>query len=191
MFTYSHANTPLGQSECTYYLSYFIKTWGIEERPVLAAREMKWEPKNERGGRGRGRKEGNAWRQTPRFWGVRQRTQRLISSASRTILSCVDQRFVSYWEVIYGTWHARCDCCLVWSARFTLLLLNAKLFLRLNKGIRSFNLFCKVPSGINFLLLGPGPYCGTFPSFLPHPLGFFYLCHFSCGLWFLFLVLCS
>ena len=27
MFTYSHANTPLGQSECTYYLSYFIKNF--------------------------------------------------------------------------------------------------------------------------------------------------------------------
>ena len=26
MFTYSHANTPLGQSERAYYLSYFIKT---------------------------------------------------------------------------------------------------------------------------------------------------------------------
>ena len=25
MFTYSHANTPLGQSERGYYLSYFIK----------------------------------------------------------------------------------------------------------------------------------------------------------------------
>ena len=25
MFTYSHANTPLGQSERAYYLSYFIK----------------------------------------------------------------------------------------------------------------------------------------------------------------------
>ena len=25
MFTYSHANTPLGQLECAYYLSYFIK----------------------------------------------------------------------------------------------------------------------------------------------------------------------
>ena len=24
MFTYSHANTPLGQSECAYSLSYFI-----------------------------------------------------------------------------------------------------------------------------------------------------------------------
>ena len=26
MFTYSHANTPLAQSERAYYLSYFIKT---------------------------------------------------------------------------------------------------------------------------------------------------------------------
>ena len=36
MFTYSHANTPLGQPECMYYLSYFIKkdmTWSqMEER---------------------------------------------------------------------------------------------------------------------------------------------------------------
>ena len=24
MFAYSHANTPLGQSECTYYLSYYF-----------------------------------------------------------------------------------------------------------------------------------------------------------------------
>ena len=29
---------------------------------------------------------------------VRQRTQRLIGSVSRTVLTCVDQRFVSYWE---------------------------------------------------------------------------------------------
>ena len=29
---------------------------------------------------------------------VCQRTQRLIGSASRTMLTCVDQRFVSYWE---------------------------------------------------------------------------------------------
>ena len=27
MFTYSHANTPLGQSEHAYYLSYFIKEY--------------------------------------------------------------------------------------------------------------------------------------------------------------------
>ena len=29
---------------------------------------------------------------------VRQRTQRLIGSVSRTVLACVNQRFVSYWE---------------------------------------------------------------------------------------------
>ena len=29
---------------------------------------------------------------------VRQGTRRLIGSASRTMLTCVDQRFVSYWE---------------------------------------------------------------------------------------------
>ena len=33
MFTYSHANTPLGQSERVYYLRYFIKIVRfIEER---------------------------------------------------------------------------------------------------------------------------------------------------------------
>ena len=31
------------------------------------------------------------------------KTQRLIGSASRTILTCVDQRFVSYREVMYDT----------------------------------------------------------------------------------------
>ena len=38
MFTYSHANTPLGQSERAYYLSYFIKV----DRS-LVEREMLWE----------------------------------------------------------------------------------------------------------------------------------------------------
>ena len=28
MFTYSHANNPLDQSECAYYLSYFINVHG-------------------------------------------------------------------------------------------------------------------------------------------------------------------
>ena len=31
MFTYSHANTPHGQSERVYYLTYFIKTTQLEE----------------------------------------------------------------------------------------------------------------------------------------------------------------
>ena len=87
---------------------------------------------------------------------VRQRTQRLIGSASQTILTCFDQRFVSYWEVMIGTWHASsCGCCLFWSARFTFqcksiffnFFWNVKLFLRIYKGFRSFNLFSKVAFG--------------------------------------------
>ena len=49
----------------------------------------------ERGGGGEGRKR---LRTNPSILKtcVRQRTQRLIGSASRTTLTCVDQRFVSY-----------------------------------------------------------------------------------------------
>ena len=122
---------------------------------------MKRKPKKGKRRRGRGRKEGNACRQTPRLKTcVRQRTQRLICPASRTILTCVDQRFVSYWEVMYGTWHASyCSCCLFWSTRFTLqcksiffnFFWNAKLFLRLYKGFRSFNLFSKVSPASEYL----------------------------------------
>ena len=32
MFTYSHANTPLGHSERAYYLSYFINTYNLPPR---------------------------------------------------------------------------------------------------------------------------------------------------------------
>ena len=45
---------------------------------------------------------------------VRQRTQRLIGSASRTMLTCVDQRFVSYWEdgMVRDTYQLIfSDCC--------------------------------------------------------------------------------
>ena len=54
--------------------------------------------KYERGGRGR--KETLA--EKPRDFEnpARQRTERLIGSASRTLLTCVDQRFVSYREVV-------------------------------------------------------------------------------------------
>ena len=57
---------------------------------VLTAQEMKGEPKNERGGRGRGRKE------TLTDKPLDFENLRSPGSASRTILSCVDQRFVSY-----------------------------------------------------------------------------------------------
>ena len=83
---------------------------------------------------------------------VRQRTQRLIGSVSWTMLTCVDQRFVSYWEegmvrdtyisfqwllfILVG------KICPPMQERFLWLDLfwKLRLFLRLNKGFRSFNL---------------------------------------------------
>ena len=45
MFTYSHANTPLGQSERAYYLSNFIKLnstrYGVYHLLILSERELK------------------------------------------------------------------------------------------------------------------------------------------------------
>ena len=67
---------------------------------VSTAREMEREPKDERGGRGR--EGGNANKQTPGFLKPcsGQRTGRLIGSASRTLIKCVGQGFVSYLEVV-------------------------------------------------------------------------------------------
>ena len=59
---------------------------------VLAAREMKQEPKNESGGRGRGRGRKETLSDKPLDF----ENLRVIGSVSRTILTCVDQRFVSY-----------------------------------------------------------------------------------------------
>ena len=73
-------------------------------------RAKKWN----RGGGGEG-KEGNASRQIPGFWKpARQRAGRLIGLASRTLLRCVDQKFVSYWEVV--TRIIYCGYCLFWLA---------------------------------------------------------------------------
>ena len=72
--------------------------------------------KNERGGRGR--KETLADKPRDFENSARQRTGRLIGSASRTLLTCVDQRFVSYREVVTRIW-IFCGC-LFWSARFAL-----------------------------------------------------------------------
>ena len=96
-----------------------------EERDFRFWPREKWnESQKMKEGGGRGGGEGRKRLQTdPSILKtcVRQQTQRLIGSASRTILTCVDQRFISYWEVMYGTWHASsCGCCLFWSARFTL-----------------------------------------------------------------------
>ena len=61
----------------------------------LAAREMAREQKMKEGG-GEGRK----LLQTNPASERDQRTGRLIGSASRTLLTCVDQKFVSYREVV-------------------------------------------------------------------------------------------
>ena len=64
----------------------------------MIEREIKREPKNVRGGGGGGGEGRKCLQTNPSILKtcVRQRTQRLIGSASRTILTCVDQRFVSY-----------------------------------------------------------------------------------------------
>ena len=82
--------------------------------------------------------------------------------------------YVSYWEVMYGTWQASsCGCCLFWSARFTFqcksiffnFFWNSKLFLRLYKGFRSFNLFYKVSASVSFLSSPPLPALSLAPFF--------------------------
>ena len=76
---------------------------------------------------------------------VRQRTQHLIGSVRRTVLTCVDQRFVSYWEdgMVRDT-QVNFQWLLFWSLQckniFFDLFWNERLFLRLNKGFRLFNL---------------------------------------------------
>ena len=69
---------------------------------------------------------------------VRQRTQRLIGSASRTMLTCVDQRFVSYWEDgmvrdTYFQWLLFILVGKICQRIFFDLFWNVRLFLRLNK----------------------------------------------------------
>ena len=89
---------------------------------------------------------------------VRQRTQRLIGSVSRTMLTCVDQRFVSYWEegMVGFQWLLFIlvrKICPPMQEHFLWLDLfwNVRLSLRLNKGFRSFNLIWITKS--DFLLL--------------------------------------
>ena len=70
----------------------------VSEQRKTEERDSRFWPKDEswgRGGEGRKRLQTN-----PLILKtcIRQRTQRLIGSVSRTMLTCVDQRFVSYWE---------------------------------------------------------------------------------------------
>ena len=126
------------------------KTWGTGFS-ALARREMNKSQKMETGeGGGEGRK---CLQTNPLILKtcICQRAQRLIGLASWTILTCVDQRFVSYWEVMYGTWDQINFLWWIFALRCKSILFdffwNANLSLRLNKGFRSFNLFSKVRPG--------------------------------------------
>ena len=153
---------------------------------------MKRELKNEGGGRGRGRKEGNACRQTPRFW-----KPAFASECSAWLARLVEQ-FIDMCRskvcfILRGhVWYVTrilisCGCCLLWSARFTLqcksiffnFFWNAKLFLRLYKGFRSFNLFSKVSPGSEklkaiFFCQGMRWFPVMFCRAGPRSLGFFF-----------------
>ena len=112
---------------------------------VLATREMKQQPKNESGGRGRGRGRKETLSDKPLDF----ENLRLISP---TTLTCVDQRFVSYWEegmvgdtyisfqwllfILVGKICPPKQEHFLWLDLFW----NVRLALRLNKGFRSFNL---------------------------------------------------
>ena len=115
-------------------------------RNETRAKKWKW-------GKGKGKgKEGNACRQTPRFW-----KPAFAGERSALLAQLVEQcRHVS----IKGLFHTKrtvwyvtrilifSGCCLFWSARFALQCKNiffdlywkVRLFLGLNKGFRSFNL---------------------------------------------------
>ena len=123
-----------------------------EERDSQFWPREKWNKRQKmKVGGGEG-KEGNAYRQTPRFW-----KPAFASERSAWLAPLVEQ----CWHVsIKGLFHTErtvwyvsrilifSGCCLFWSARFVLqckniffdLFWNVRLFLRLNKGFRSFNL---------------------------------------------------
>ena len=70
----------------------------VSEQRKTEERDSRFWPKNESWGRvGEGRKR---LQTNPSILKtcIRQRPQRLFGSVSRTMLTCVDQRFVSYWE---------------------------------------------------------------------------------------------
>ena len=120
---------------------------------VLVEREVKQDPKNEVGGGG---EEGRKRLQT--------NPSILKTERSAWLARLVEQ---CWYVLIKGLFHTKrrvwyvtrilsfSGCCLFWSARFVLqcksiffdLFWNVRLFLRLNKGFRSFNLFSKVPPG--------------------------------------------
>ena len=101
-------------------------------------------------GEGEG-KEGNACRQTPRFWKPAFASERNAWLA-RLVEQCWHVLIKGLFHTERTVWYVTrklifCVCCLFWSARFALqykniffdLFWNVRLFLRLNKGFRSFN----------------------------------------------------
>ena len=116
-------------------------------------RAKKWKWGKEEG------KEGNACRQTPRFWKPAFASERSAWLA-RLVEQCWHVSIKGLFHTERKVWYVTrilifSGCCLFWSARFALqcksiffdLFWNVRLFLRLNKGFRSFNLFSKVRPG--------------------------------------------
>ena len=146
-----------------------VSVWfGSKERPrnrILGfgrarnetrAKKWKW-------GEGEG-KDRNACRQTPRFWKPAFASERSAWLA-RLVEQCWHVSIKGLFHTERTVWYVTrklifCGCCLFWSARFALqykniffdLFWNVRLFLRLNKGFRSFNLFSKVPPESDCLL---------------------------------------
>ena len=150
------------------------------------ARAKKWKR-----GEGEG-KEGNAWRQTPRFWkpafasvGVaKSEEQRMFSQASERSAwlarlvgqymfnierSCMVRDKHLPAVVVYSGWFTF-QCKSIFFNFFW----NSKLFLRLYKGFRSFYLFYKVSASVSFLSSPPRSFtCAIFSHglwlFAPEP----------------------
>ena len=117
---------------------------------------------------------------------VRQRTQRLIGSASRTMLTCVDQRFVSYWEdgMVRDTYINFQWLLFILVGKICPPMQEWQLMTALNVGARTQALQAK---WVVFKI--PEFVCKSFLPFFPTPSPLFYLRHFSRGLWLSFLVL--
>ena len=116
---------------------------------------------------------------------VRQRTQRLIGSASQTMLTCVDQRFVSYWEdgMVRDTYI---------NFQWLLFILVGKICPPMQEHFLWPLLKPKALLATRWAVFKiPGFVCKRFLPFFPTPSPLFYLRHFSRGLWLSLLVLCS
>ena len=87
-----------GEIACVASVSVWFRSKEIPRKGTFGIDHARNETraKSERGGRGKGRKETLADKPLDLKTCVRQRRQRLTGSPNRTMLTCVDQRFVSY-----------------------------------------------------------------------------------------------